>query len=200
MGLFFSSRDWGTHQNRRKAQCTKISRALIKTHTRAFRTSDWAEGLPSKRTLTIRTQQKWLIHNAVNQWCSRGHMQVYAICLLFSYGCLRITTSKDRYLRIPLVYPLVLLLCKSVIYCSFPYNAVPYSCVKLVILCCNWCIITSIILPFPVHHRLSARVCCMNSTQWRFCFSPTSRESLLAIESTGTFPVDRSPIGRPAPH
>ncbi len=79
----------------------------------------------------------------VCQWCSRGHTQVYAVCLLFSSGCLRITTSNDQYLRIPSVYPLVLLLRKSVIYCSFPYNGVPYSCVKLVILCCNWCIITS---------------------------------------------------------
>ncbi len=98
------------------------------------------------------------------QWCSRGHTQVYAVCLLFSLGCLRITTSKDQYLRIPSVYPLVLLLRKSVIYCSFPYNGVQYSCVKLVILCCNWCIITSVILPFPAHHRLSARVRCIERT------------------------------------
>ncbi len=100
-----------------------------------------------------------------------------------------------RLLRINIcVYPLVLLLRKSVIYCSFPYNGVPYSCVKLMILCCNWCIITSVILPFPAHHRLSARVRCIERTPLNaaFVFSPTSRESLLAIGSTGTFPVDRS--------
>ncbi len=55
--------DWGTHQNRRKAQCTKILRFSIQ---RAFRTSDWAEGSPSNRTMTINTQQEWLIDNSVN--------------------------------------------------------------------------------------------------------------------------------------
>jgi len=105
-----------------------------------------------------------------NQWCSRGHTQVYAVCLLFSSGCLHITTSKDQYLRIPSVYPLVLLFRKSVIYCSFPYNGVPYSCVKLVILCCNWCIITSVILPFPAHHRLRARVRCIERTPLKAAF------------------------------
>ncbi len=45
-GMFFSGRDWGTRQNRRKAQCTKLVRlALMKTQSRAFRTSDWAGGL-----------------------------------------------------------------------------------------------------------------------------------------------------------
>ncbi len=68
------------------------------------------------------------------------------------------------------VYPLVLLLRKSVIYCSFPYNGVPYSCVKLMILCCNWCIITSVILPFPAHHRLSARVRCIERTPLKAAF------------------------------
>ncbi len=65
---------------------------------------------------------------------------------------------------------LVLLLRKSVIYCSFPYNGVPYSCVKLVILCCNWCIITSVIPPFPAHHRLSARVRCIERTPLKAAF------------------------------
>ncbi len=49
MGLFFSSRHRGTRQNRRKAQCTKILIiTLIKTQSRPFRTSDWAEGSPFK--------------------------------------------------------------------------------------------------------------------------------------------------------
>lgn len=46
------------------------------------------------------------------------------------------------------------------IYChvSFPLNCVPYCCVKLWILCCNWRIITTaIILPFFAYHRQSAR-------------------------------------------
>ncbi len=69
-------------------------------------------------------------------------------------------------------------------------NIEPQTIFTAVILCCNWFIITSVILPFPAHHRLSARVRCIErtpSTQCRFCFSPTSRESPLAI-----FPVDRS--------
>ncbi len=32
-----------------------------KTQSRAFRTLDWAEGLPSNRTMTLSTQQEWLI-------------------------------------------------------------------------------------------------------------------------------------------
>ncbi len=39
---------------------------LMKTQPRAFRTSDWAEGSPSNRTMTLSTQQEWFIHNAVN--------------------------------------------------------------------------------------------------------------------------------------
>ncbi len=38
----------------------------MKTQFRAFRTSDWAEGLPSNRTVTLSTQQKRLIRNAEN--------------------------------------------------------------------------------------------------------------------------------------
>ncbi len=115
-----------------------------------------------------------------------------------------------RLLRINLcVYPLVLLLRKSVIYCSFPYNGVQYSCVKLVILCCNWCIITSVILPFPAHHRPSARVRCIErtpSTQSVPLLFLTSEQG----EPTGHRPghsrwigrvVSRSPKrGRPPPH
>ncbi len=41
---------------------------------------------------------------------------------------------------------------------------------KLVILCCNWCIITSVILPFPAHHRLSARVRCIERTPRKAAF------------------------------
>ncbi len=73
VGLLFSGRDWGTHQNRIIAQCTKILR-LMKTQSRAFRTSDCAEGLPSNRTMDLSTQQEWLIHNSVNvlEWPSHS--------------------------------------------------------------------------------------------------------------------------------
>jgi len=46
--------------------------ALMKTQSREFRTSDWAEVLPSNRTMDLNTQEEWLIHNAVNffEWPS----------------------------------------------------------------------------------------------------------------------------------
>ncbi len=44
----------------------------MKTQSRAFRTSDWAEGLLSNRTMTLSIQQEWLIDNSVNvlEWPS----------------------------------------------------------------------------------------------------------------------------------
>ncbi len=75
LGLLFSGRDWGTRQSRRKAQCTKnIEIALMKTQSRAFRTSVWAEGSLSNRTMTLSTQQEWLIDNSVNvlEWPSQS--------------------------------------------------------------------------------------------------------------------------------
>ncbi len=46
----------------------------MKTQSRAFRTSDWAEGSPSNRTMTLSTQQEWLIDNSVNvlEWPSHS--------------------------------------------------------------------------------------------------------------------------------
>ncbi len=35
----------------------------MKTQSRAFRTSDWAECSPSNRTMDLNTQQEWLIDN-----------------------------------------------------------------------------------------------------------------------------------------
>ncbi len=84
-----------------------------------------------------------------------------------------VSTMLRSNLDLPIIRSLIfyiLLLRKSVIYCSFPYNGVPHSCVKLVILCCNWCIITSVILPFPAHHRLSARVRCIERTPLKATF------------------------------
>ncbi len=46
----------------------------MKTQSRAFRTSDWAEGSPSNRTMTLNTQQEWVIDNSVNvlEWPSQS--------------------------------------------------------------------------------------------------------------------------------
>ncbi len=52
VGLFFRGRDWGTHQKRKST--------TVKTQSRAFRTSDWVEGLLSNRTMTLSKQQEWL--------------------------------------------------------------------------------------------------------------------------------------------
>ncbi len=51
-----------------------IEIALIKTQSRAFRTSHWTEGSPSNRTMTLSTQQEWLIDNSVNvlEWPSHS--------------------------------------------------------------------------------------------------------------------------------
>ncbi len=38
----------------------------MKTQSRAFRTSDWAEDSPSNRAMELNTQQEWLIHSSVN--------------------------------------------------------------------------------------------------------------------------------------
>ncbi len=66
VGLFFSSRDWGTHQNRRKAQCTKIYRySLNENPVQSIQNQTWVEDLLSNRTMTQSTQQEWLIDNSV---------------------------------------------------------------------------------------------------------------------------------------
>ncbi len=46
----------------------------MKTQSRAFRTSDWTEGSPSNRTMTLSTQLDWLIDNSVNvlEWPSHS--------------------------------------------------------------------------------------------------------------------------------
>ncbi len=51
-----------------------IETALMKTQSRAFRTSDWAEGSSSNSTMTPSTQQEWLIDNSVNvfEWPSQS--------------------------------------------------------------------------------------------------------------------------------
>ncbi len=71
MGLFFSSRD---SEKKKSSMHKNIEIALMKTQSRVFRTSDWEEGLPSNRTMTLSTQLKWLKGNSVNvlEWPSHS--------------------------------------------------------------------------------------------------------------------------------
>ncbi len=48
-----------------------IEIALMKTQSRAFRTSDGAEGSPSNRTMNLSTQQEWLIDNCECLWVAQ---------------------------------------------------------------------------------------------------------------------------------
>ena len=60
VGMFFSSRDWETSQDGGK----DVQRSLMKTCSRALKTSDWGEGSPSKQVNdpkhTAKTMQEWL--------------------------------------------------------------------------------------------------------------------------------------------
>ncbi len=74
-GCFSAAGDWGTHRSRKKSSMHQnIEIALMKTQSRAFRTSDWAEGSPSNRTMDLNTQQEWLKGNSVNvlEWPSHS--------------------------------------------------------------------------------------------------------------------------------
>ncbi len=52
----------------------------MKTQSRAFRTSDWAECSPSNRTETRSTPQEWLIDNSVNVFeCPRHSLSLNPI-------------------------------------------------------------------------------------------------------------------------
>ena len=58
-GMFFSSRDWETSQDQGKAKMEQSTeRYLMKTCSRALRTSDWGEGSPSNRTTTQAHRQE----------------------------------------------------------------------------------------------------------------------------------------------
>jgi hypothetical protein len=57
-GCFFNDRDWETSQDRGKDEQSKIQRRLMKTCSRAHRTSEWVEGSPSIRTTTLSTQPR----------------------------------------------------------------------------------------------------------------------------------------------
>ncbi len=51
VGLFFSGRD--STEKKKSSMYHNIEIALMKTQSRAFRNSDWAEGLPSNMTETL---------------------------------------------------------------------------------------------------------------------------------------------------
>ena len=53
--VFFS---WETNQDWGKDERSKVQRSLMKTCSRALRTSDWGEGSPSNRTTTLSTQPR----------------------------------------------------------------------------------------------------------------------------------------------
>ena len=56
LGMFSSSRDWETSQDGGKDESTE--RSLMKTCSRALKTSDWGKGSPSIRTTTLSTQPR----------------------------------------------------------------------------------------------------------------------------------------------
>ncbi len=55
----------------------------MKTQSRAFRTSDWAEGSPSNRTINLNTQQERLTGNSVNvlEWPPKSGLEPNQIFL-----------------------------------------------------------------------------------------------------------------------
>jgi hypothetical protein len=58
VGMFFSGRDWETSQDQGIDEQRKVQRSLMKTCSRALRTSDWDVGSPSNRTTTLSTQPR----------------------------------------------------------------------------------------------------------------------------------------------
>ena len=56
-GMFFRGRNLETSQDWGKDERSKVQRSLMKTCSRALRTSDWGEGSSSNRTTTLSTQQ-----------------------------------------------------------------------------------------------------------------------------------------------
>ncbi len=62
----------------------------MKTQSRAFRTSDWAEGSPSNRTMTLSTQQESIIDNSVNvlEWPSQS-LSLNPIKLKFKFNIIK---------------------------------------------------------------------------------------------------------------
>ena len=56
VGMFF--RDWETSQDRGKHERSKVQRSLLKTCSKALRTSDLGEGSTSNRTTTLSTQPR----------------------------------------------------------------------------------------------------------------------------------------------
>ena len=58
VGVYFSGRDRVTGQGWGRADRSRVEISLMKTWSRALRTSDWAEGSPSNRTMTLSTRPR----------------------------------------------------------------------------------------------------------------------------------------------
>ncbi len=73
-GCFSAAGTDGLIRVEEKLNAPRYCDSLMKTQSRAFRASDWAEGLPSNRTMTLNTQQEWLKGNSVNvlEWPSHS--------------------------------------------------------------------------------------------------------------------------------
>ncbi len=59
-GCFSAAGTDGLIRVEEKLNAPRYCDSLMKTQSRAFRASNWAEGLPSNRTMTLNTQQEWL--------------------------------------------------------------------------------------------------------------------------------------------
>ncbi len=96
--LDFSSRDWGTRQVERK-----LNAFLMKTLSRAFRSSDWAEGLPSNRTMTLSSQQEWFIDNSGNilEWPSQAWLVTKMNSLCVNTLGNKALSDSETFLEIP---------------------------------------------------------------------------------------------------
>ncbi len=73
-GCFSAAGTEGLIRVEEKLNAPKYWDSLMKTQSRAFRTSDWAEGSPSNRTMNLNTQQEWLKGNSVSvlEWPSHS--------------------------------------------------------------------------------------------------------------------------------
>ena len=79
--MVFSGRDWETSQDKGKDEWSKVQRSLMKTCSRALRTSDWGrrftfqQDKDSKHTAKIK--QKWLRDKSLNvfEWPSQSTLE-----------------------------------------------------------------------------------------------------------------------------
>ena len=78
VGMFFSGRDWGSSVRIKGKTEQSTESSLMKTCSRALRTSDWGEGSPSNRTTTLSTQTRQRrsgFGTSLLQWSFSGLLQ-----------------------------------------------------------------------------------------------------------------------------